>query len=163
MTSLHPHRVAAIAIVIATTVALGGCSGAPPAASVPPSPSSPPSTSPPASAAPTAPLDVDGVVGGQAALAGTRIAVQGFLLIEPNGMRMCAVVLESYPPQCGGGSILIQGTVPDDVRAQLTSTENEPDLHQAAWGDVVVTGTLTLVDGGTPTLAMDGISVVAPE
>lgn len=164
MTSLDSHRPTVVAVVLAT-VLLGACAGSaatptPPASSPPVSP--PSASSPPVSAGPREPLDVDAVVAGQAALAGMRIAVRGFLLVDADGMRMCSAVLESYPPQCGGGAISVHGTIPDHVRAQLSSTEDEPDLHQAAWGDVVVTGVLTLVEGGTPILDLDTISIVAP-
>ena len=33
------------------------------------------------------------------------IAVQGFLVADETGARLCEVLAESYPPQCGGASI----------------------------------------------------------
>lgn len=35
------------------------------------------------------------------------VAVSGFVLIDESGARLCEVLMESYPPQCGGYSIEI--------------------------------------------------------
>jgi hypothetical protein len=37
------------------------------------------------------------------------IAVQGFLLDDGTSARLCEVLAESYPPQCGGASIPVTG------------------------------------------------------
>ncbi len=37
------------------------------------------------------------------------IAVQGYLLDDGTGARLCEVLAESYPPQCGGASIPVTG------------------------------------------------------
>jgi len=108
------------------------------------------------------PSDIDATIANKADLDGKRIAIRGFLLIEPNGARLCALVLESYPPQCGGASIAVRGGVPPVVLAQLDSTADEPDLHQATWGNVVITGTFHAGDAG-PAIDLDGISIVSPE
>ncbi|MGI9649067.1 MAG: hypothetical protein ACR2OI_11155 [Acidimicrobiia bacterium] len=41
-------------------------------------------------------------------VAGT-LAVQGFLLVNAEEARLCEALAESYPPQCGGTSIVITG------------------------------------------------------
>ncbi len=35
------------------------------------------------------------------------VAVKGFLLIDDSGARLCEVLAESYPPQCGGATLSI--------------------------------------------------------
>lgn len=37
------------------------------------------------------------------------IAVQGFLLIDADGARLCEALAESFPPQCGGASMPVTG------------------------------------------------------
>lgn len=72
---------------------------------------------------------------------GTAVRVQGFLVADSVGqMKLCSVLLESYPPQCGGPSLDVDGLDPSDV----------PDLETHAgiiWsrGFIELTGT---VQGG---------------
>ncbi len=37
------------------------------------------------------------------------IAVRGFLLIEGSDARLCEVLAESFPPQCGGSNLAVSG------------------------------------------------------
>ena len=38
------------------------------------------------------------------------VAVSGALFVEPDGtVRLCDAVLESFPPQCGGATLLVDG------------------------------------------------------
>lgn len=41
--------------------------------------------------------------------ADTPIAVEGFVLVTDGVARLCAVILESYPPQCGEPSVELVG------------------------------------------------------
>jgi hypothetical protein len=70
-------------------------------------------------------------------------------------------VLESYPPQCGGGTVAITGVVPADVLAALEKT-NDPALAQATWGWVEVIGTFQATGAGGPSIALSAIRIVAP-
>ncbi|MCU0259981.1 MAG: hypothetical protein MUE78_03085 [Ilumatobacteraceae bacterium] len=45
----------------------------------------------------------------------TAIPVVGFLHISGGSTRLCALILESYPPQCGEPSVELVGIVPEDV------------------------------------------------
>jgi hypothetical protein len=136
----------AVAAILAALVVVAACSG-------PAGPSGSMSASP-------VETDVEGAVGDQAALHGSRVAVRGFLLIEQGRARLCAVVMVSYPPQCGGATILIRGGIPQAFLDQLESTADEPRLAPAAWGDVIATGTL-LADGagGPPVIELGSITL----
>jgi hypothetical protein len=164
----RPLRRRARIALTAAAVALLSIACAPSASPSQAPSGSAPTASAPASAAPSAaasadlePIDVDAAIADQASLAGTRVAIRGFLLVEPASARLCGLVLESYPPQCGGSVIAVRGGVPPAILDQLESTFDEPTLNQAAWGDVIVTGVLT-ADGGSPILDIDGIVVVDP-
>ena len=69
------------------------------------------------------------------------------------GASLCSLVLESYPPQCGGGTVAITGEIPADVVAGL-DRPSEPGLAQAMWGWVEVTGTFD-ASGATPTIQLE--------
>ncbi len=48
------------------------------------------------------------------------VEVEGFLLIDGNSTRLCSAVAESYPPQCGGSSIVLDGFDPAAVADVVT-------------------------------------------
>ena len=76
--------------------------------------------------------------------------------------RLCAMTLESYPPQCGGAAVRVHGAIPADVLSALERT-NDPTLAQAIWGQVTITGTVAAAGAdGQPTLTVDTISVNPP-
>lgn len=147
-------RLAAPGLLLSLTLLLAACgtgaaspSGTPPASDAP---------SPPATA-----IDTDALLG-DAALDGQPVRVAGFFLATGGVAQLCSVVMESYPPQCGGGTVRITGEVPADVLDALDST-NDPALAQATWGQVEVTGTFRSNGaGGVPTIELASIRVVAP-
>lgn len=51
-------------------------------------------------------IDVEQLV---ARSADTPIAVQGFLIDQDGTTRLCAAVMESYPPQCGEPAVILIG------------------------------------------------------
>ena len=71
------------------------------------------------------------------------VSVKGFL-VAPEGkpVRLCSGVLESYPPQCGEPSIVVEELDLATVDG-LTKT-NDPSLAQVTWSerDITVSGTL---------------------
>ena len=89
------------------------------------------------------------------------VRVKGFLLAIDDGASLCSLVLESYPPQCGGGTVAITGEIRADVVARLDRT-SEPGLAQAMWGWVEVTGTFDVRRARQPTIQLDGMSLAAP-
>ena len=60
------------------------------------------------------------------------VEVEGFLLIDGDQARLCALIAESYPPQCGGSSILLDEFDPAAVADAVTT---EGDI---AWIDQAV-------------------------
>lgn len=68
------------------------------------------------------------------------IAVQGFIVSDASGIRLCGVLAESMPPQCGGASVQVSdlATVdPDD----LTSAQG------VTWSDQPVTILGEIIEG----------------
>jgi len=155
MPHLTPRRrLAATGLLMLLTLVLAGCGlGAS-------SPSAPPSA-PPASTPPSAPpvaIDTDALVA-DPSLDGKLVRVAGFFLATDKGAALCSMVLESYPPQCGGGTVRITGEVPADVMAALDTT-SEPGLTKATWGQVEVVGTYRASGAdGRPTIEITGITV----
>ena len=113
----------------------------------------------PAPSAPAAAITVDALMADAAALDGQLIRVQGYLLANDAGASMCSLLLESYPPQCGGG-VGVTGEIPADVAAGLDKT-TEPGLARAMWGWVEVVGTLD-ASGGAPTIDLSEIRLAVP-
>jgi len=148
------RRLAATGAALFLTLILAGCGVG--AAS--------PSVAPPASDAPSPPataIDTDALLGDDA-LDGQPVRVAGFFLASDGVAQLCSVVMESYPPQCGGGTVRITGEVPAGVLDALDST-SDPALAQATWGQVEVTGTFRSSGaGGIPTIELASIRVVAP-
>ena len=117
------------------------------------------STPSPAPSAPAAAIDVDTLVADAATLDGQTVRVKGYLLATDAGASMCSLLLESYPPQCGGG-VGITGEIPGDIAAGLDKTM-EPGLAQAMWGWVEVVGTFD-ASGGAPTIDLSEIRLAVP-
>jgi hypothetical protein len=144
---------------IVVAMLLAACGGASsPSATAPTSPAGP--SAAPSASAPATAIDTDALIAAAAANDGKPVRVKGFLLAVDDVARMCALVLESYPPQCGGGTVSITGEIPADVVAGLDRT-SDPGLAQAMWGWVEVTGTFD-ASGATPTIQLSGISLAAP-
>ena len=152
MSDLSAPRAAIAATLVAVlTVILVACSGtgsSPSAAA--PSPSAPP-------ASPSA-VTLDALLSTPADHDGQVVTVKGTLIASETEAELCDIVMESYPPQCGP-SIRLTGTVPEGVVDQLDQT-TEPDLAQAMWGFVEITGTFDADAASGPTLTIDTISVV---
>ncbi len=54
--------------------------------------------------------------------------VTGNLVVAYDEVRLCSGLLESYPPQCGGASLLVQGL-------DLTSVEGLRTVGGVSWTD----------------------------
>lgn len=70
---------------------------------------------------------VDGGISPEDALAmGTSdeiVAVRGFLVQDDSGARLCGVLAESLPPQCGGGALVIENFDPELVDVPLANAQ----------------------------------------
>jgi hypothetical protein len=157
------RRLPALGTSIALALVIAACGSA--------GVSSPPATGSPATGSPSAPtpgtpgptvFDVGGLAGSLADLDGTTVTVDGFFLISDGTARLCEMVLESYPPQCGGATLRVLGKVPQEVLDALETT-SDPILAQASWGTVSITGIIGASGAdGTPTITIESISVVPP-
>ena len=148
-----PRAAIAATLVAVLTVILVACSGAgsSPSAGAPSlSPSAPP-------ASPSV-VTLDDLLTTPADHEGQIVTVKGTLIASETEAELCDIVMESYPPQCGP-SIRLEGLVPEGVVDQLDQT-TEPDLAQAMWGFVEITGTFDADGANGPTLTIDTISVV---
>ncbi len=58
---------------------------------------------------------------------------QGTVLEDSGGVRLCAVVMESHPPQCGGGVALVDWT--------WEGVEGSTSSNDVVWGSYAVQGT----------------------
>lgn len=150
MTTLPRRPFGAIAVLaLALAVVLAACGAG--AASQPP---------PTASDLPSTVVELDALVA-DPGLDGTSVSTQGMFLATGETAQLCSIMLESYPPQCGGGTVRIVGEVPADVLAAMDSTASEPDLAQATWGFVDVTGTYRVSGAdGQPTIELGSIALV---
>ena len=136
-------RLASIALSLSLAIVLAACGAN--------GGSSAPTVGPSAADPPAAAIDTDALVA-DATLDGQPVRVSGFFLATGPTAVLCSVVLESYPPQCGGGTVRLVGEVPADVLAALDSTD-DPTLAQATWGQVEVTGTYRVRGAdGQPTI-----------
>ncbi len=74
------------------------------------------------------------------------VTVTGFVVAPEGGpVRLCSALLESYPPQCGEPSLVVEGLDLDTV-AGLSRT-NDPSLAQVVWSDATVPVFGELADG----------------
>jgi len=68
------------------------------------------------------------------------IAVRGFLFDDGSGLRLCEVLAESFPPQCGGAHLVIDGLtfgdVPNLPEAEDVTVTTEQNV---TWTDSFVT------------------------
>lgn len=79
------------------------------------------------------------------------VTVVGSLLIQGDDVRLCSALAESYPPQCGGDSLRVEGLDTDGL-VGLSRTDATDGPDSAAWSDYPVTLSGSLA-GGTLTVA----------
>ncbi len=65
--------------------------------------------------------------------------VKGFVVVTGDDWRLCSALAESFPPQCGGPSLAVQGAVDADfaVEGDVRWTETEVSLLGDVEGDVL--------------------------
>jgi hypothetical protein len=142
-------------LAIAITLVLGACAAG--GADAPTSDDGTATPNPSASAAPRGP-DADGVLvissGAVAsgpgitipeALSGQAgdqpVLVNGALFIDPDGtVRLCDAMMESFPPQCGGASLVVEGL-------DLSGIPDLEDANGIRWAEAVqLFGTVEAAD-----------------
>jgi len=72
------------------------------------------------------------------------VTVRGYLVaVKDAPIQLCSALAESYPPQCGGASLVLDGL--DLTTVQGLTTPTEPDYAHTSWTEspVSVHGTLS--------------------
>jgi hypothetical protein len=77
---------------------------------------------------------------------GQAVKVQGMLVATPDETRLASAVLESYPPQAGGSTLLVSG-LDLTTLVGLSSTVDQPDLARVTWSDYPVVLEGVIKDG----------------
>ena len=79
------------------------------------------------------------------------LMVTGYLVVEGgDSVRLCSMLAESYPPQCGGPSLTVIGLDLESVQG-LTKPD-DPELAESAWSEEPVS-VLGDVDDGVITVS----------
>jgi hypothetical protein len=143
-------------LVALLTLILVGCAAGTGAASPAAPPASDPAVDLPTSVPTT--LSFDDLAGDLPGRAGQTVTTTAYLFIEGDQAQLCGVLLESYPPQCGGGSVRLLGEVPTAVIDGLDST-SDPGQAITSWGPVLVSGTVGADDSGAPTITISSIEL----
>lgn len=86
-----------------------------------------------------------------------HLTVVGSLLVQADGVRLCSDLAESYPPQCGGDSLRVEGLDTDAI-VGLSRTDATDGPDRTAWSEFPVTlsgslagSTLTVAETPIPT------------
>jgi hypothetical protein len=72
----------------------------------------------------------------QALAEGGDVTVRGALFVEGGTTRLCEAVRESYPPQCGGRALVVQGL---DVASLELEEPSDPTFAPVRWSRRQVT------------------------
>jgi hypothetical protein len=132
-------RLTLTAFVLAATLAVAACGGSDPDAA--PAPGEPP--------APPLELTIEEVLDSPPE---GLVTVTGFVIAsEGQPVRLCSALLESYPPQCGEPSLVVEGLDLGSVPG-LTRPD-DPQYAHTAWTDAQVPLTGEIADGA---LAVQG-------
>ncbi len=97
----------------------------------------------PAATAPDEQLSIEEAI---ASNAEGPVTVRGYI-VAPAGQTtmLCSALLESYPPQCGGPSLIVEGI--DLSRIEALTGTNDPSLAQVQWSDREVSLLGSVEDG----------------
>lgn len=136
------HMVSALALVgaVLALAACGGSSAPEPA----PSSGAPGAGAPGAAApAPGGGLRIDEAI---ASPLDGPLRVTGYLVVAEDGSaRLCDALRESYPPQCGGSSLAVEGL---DLRSvEGLTSPRDPSLAQVRWTERQLSLLGTVEDG----------------
>ena len=67
---------------------------------------------------------------------GSEVTVGGFLIVDTDGnSRLCSVLLESFPPQCGGDRIDLPGFEVSSVPNTKSVQFSEGGIRTVIWSD----------------------------
>ena len=127
-------------LALALALSAAACGGGDESSAPPPSDPAPPSSGAPI---PGGGLSIDEAI---ASTLGGPLMVKGFI-VAPEGepVQLCSALLESYPPQCGGSSLVVEN-LDLEVLEGLTSTD-DPSLAQVTWSAAEVSVLGDVADG----------------
>ena len=77
------------------------------------------------------------------------VVVVGYLVVDSTGARLCGVLLESDPPQCGARSVNVIGLDRLDVKFEESQGVRWTNYHATLWGHFA-DNTITILDGQPP-------------
>ncbi len=77
------------------------------------------------------------------------VVVVGYLVVDSAGARLCGVLLESDPPQCGARSVKVTGVDRLDVKFEESQGVRWTDYHATIWGHFA-DNTITILSGQPP-------------
>ena len=108
----------------------------------------------------SAPLDPDNMVRNinqaQSTEPGTELSVSGFLFVDKDGqVRLCELLLESFPPQCGGDRILLSAFDADGT-PNIQRVQQPSEINTAAWTNEIITITGTRNSDGLVDVTLAG-------
>jgi hypothetical protein len=72
------------------------------------------------------------------------LAVSGNLLAQGDDVRLCSALAESFPPQCGGSSLVVEGLALEEVDGLVTEGDVSWTDRPLELRGVVSDGTLTV-------------------
>jgi hypothetical protein len=72
------------------------------------------------------------------------LVVSGNLLAQGDDVRLCSALAESFPPQCGGASLVVEGLVLEEVDGLVTEGDMSWTDRPIELRGVVSDGTLTV-------------------
>jgi hypothetical protein len=132
------RRLISLAALVALTGAAAACGGG--EGSRPTEPAATAAGTVPA--APGPPLTVDEAL----AASDGAVRVTGYLVAEDGApVRLCSALAESYPPQCGVASLVVEGLDLSSVEGLTTPVE--PGYAHTSWTDTQVELDGVLADG----------------
>ena len=87
---------------------------------------------------------------------GTELSVSGFLFADKDGqVRLCEMLLESSPPQCGGDRILLSAFDADDT-PNIQRVQQPSEINTGAWTNEIITITGTRNSDGLVDVTLAG-------
>ncbi len=108
----------------------------------------------------SAPSDADNIVRtisqAQSTEPGTELSVSGHLIVDKDGQaRLCEMLLESSPPQCGGDRILLSAFDVDSA-PNIQRVQEPGEINTAAWTNEIITITGTRNSDGLTDVTLAG-------
>ena len=87
---------------------------------------------------------------------GNEVSASGYLFLDKDGLvRLCEMLLESSPPQCGGERIEL-ADFDSDTAPNIQRVQQPSEINTTAWTDEVITITGTRGSDGLEDVTLGG-------